>query len=269
MGGLESPLPFVDVHCHIVPGIDDGSRSWDDTLAMAKMAIDDGIETIIATPHQLGSYAHNDGEMIRRRVAELSDVLAQHRLPLKVLPGADVRIEFDMLARLHTGDVLTLGDLGRHVLLELPHELYFPLEPVLQELEKAGLTGVLSHPERNHGLMQRPQIIESLVDQGCLMQITAGSLLGTFGPRSREICHSMLEDNLVQLVATDAHGPKSRRPLLGRAYRQVAELVGVDVADAVCCHNPRAIAEGRVVEPVKGNTSSTRSGRWRLWRKAG
>lgn len=269
MDGQESNPTFVDVHCHIIPGIDDGSRSWDDTLAMARMAIEDGIETIIATPHQLGSYAHNDGDTIRRRVAELSEVLAQHDLPLNVMPGADVRIESDMLARLRTGDVLSLGDLRRHVLLELPHELYFPLEPVLLELEKAGLTGVLSHPERNHGLMQQPQIIESLVEKGCLMQITAGSLLGTFGPRSREICHSMLENNLVQIVATDAHGPKSRRPLLGRAYRQIAELVGLDVADAVCCYNPRAIAEGRTVERVKRTTSLTRSGRWRLWRKAG
>lgn len=238
---------FVDIHCHLLPGIDDGARSMDDALAMARMAVDDGIGTIICTPHQLGNFGHNCGNDIRRRVLELQATLDQARLPLHVLAGADVRIESDMLQRIESGEVLTLGDRGRHVLLELPHELYLPLEPVLAELVGARMVGILSHPERNEGILRNPSVLAPLVDSGCLMQITAGSLVGTMGPACREMCERMLADGLVHFVATDAHSPKSRRPLIKRAYERVAELTDATTALDLCFTNPQCVAEGRAV----------------------
>jgi protein-tyrosine phosphatase len=244
---MRQPDSFVDIHCHLVPGIDDGSKSWDESLAMARMAAADGIATVVVTPHQLGSFSHNHGDQIRERTEELQEFLDQHDVPLSVLPGADVRIEPDMLLKLRRGEVLTLADRGKHVLLELPHEIYFPLEPVLDELVKAGMAGILSHPERNQGLLKQPQLLEPLVEQGCLMQITAGSLLGTFGPQSQQLALWMLEHDLVHFVATDAHGPKSRRPLMRRAFEQVAEITDWQTAVALCCDNPGAVACGRDV----------------------
>jgi protein-tyrosine phosphatase len=237
--------PFVDIHCHLIPQIDDGSKSWDETLAMARMAVDDGISTIVVTPHQLGAYAHNDGDDIRFRTAQLQQFLRQHDVPLDVLPGADVRIEADMIAKLRQGSVLSLGDHRRHVLLELPHELYFPLEPILDELEAVGMLGILSHPERNQGLLSEPRLIEPLVDRGCWMQVTAGSLLGTFGPSSLQMSQWLLKQGLVHFIATDAHGSKQRRPLMGRAFQRIAELVDEETALELCCRNPAAVAEGR------------------------
>lgn len=254
---------FVDVHCHMLHGIDDGSKSADESLEMARMAVADGIATVILTPHQLGSYRHNTGDDIRSRVADFQELLDQHEIPLRVLPGADVRIEPDMLQKLQTGEVLTLGDHGRHVLLELPHEIYFPLEPVLEQLHAAGMIGILSHPERNHGLLRDPQYIAPLVAMGCLMQVTAGSLTGTFGPASQQMSEWMLDQGLVHILATDAHGARSRRPLLNRAFQIASRLVGPEVALRMCSEVPAAIAEGRDSHAAGRRTPRTaaRSGR--------
>lgn len=240
---------FADIHCHLLPGIDDGSPDLETSLAMARMAVDDGIHTMIMTPHQLGNFAHNHGDEIRARALEFQQFLDAHHIPLEVLPGGDVRIEDGMVEKLVSGEVMTLGDHGLHVLLELPHELYFPLEGVLATLERHGMTGILSHPERNQGIMRDVSMLEPLVECGCLMQVTAGSLMGTFGSRSQELAEWMLEHGLVHFLATDAHGIKSRRPLIHRAYDRVAELVGEDTAADLCSINPELVALGK---PVAG-----------------
>ena len=145
--------PFVDIHCHLIPEIDDGAKSWEESLAMAEMAVSDGFATMIVTPHQLGTYSHNSGDLIRQKALELQEELDARGIPLEILPGADVRIEDSMMAGLRAGSVVSLGDHRRHVLLELPHELYFPLEGILEDLTRAGMVGILSHPERNQGLL--------------------------------------------------------------------------------------------------------------------
>src|SRR5690242_10241412 len=145
--------PFVDIHCHLTPGIDDGAKDWEQSLEMARMAVADGIGVMICTPHQLGNFSSNSGEIIRTRVAELQSFLDEHKVPLRVLPGADVRIESDLVNRVRRGEVVSLADRRKHVLLELPHELYIPLDRLLEELNSAGMVGILSHPERNQGIL--------------------------------------------------------------------------------------------------------------------
>ncbi|HIF31266.1 MAG: CpsB/CapC family capsule biosynthesis tyrosine phosphatase [Pirellulaceae bacterium] len=258
--------PFFDIHCHLAPGIDDGSKSWDDSLAMARMAERDGIGTVVCTPHQLGTYRHNRGTEIRALVAELQTTLQSAGLGLKVLPGADVRIEPDMISLIKSGEVLTLADGGIFVLLELPHELFFSLDEVIDRLSEQGMIGVLSHPERNQGILKRPEVIAPLVERGCYMQITCGSLLGTFGPRCRDFSKWMLEQGLASFLSTDAHGPKSRRPLMKRAHECAAEILDHDAADLLCCHNPQKVVQGKrdidIVMPRR------RSGSWLPWRRA-
>lgn len=266
---MPSPERFVDIHCHLLPGIDDGAADWSQSLAMARMAANDGIATIVATPHQLGNYSHNRAETILGLVGELQTRLDEEDIPLRVLPGADVRIEPEMVAKVLKGEVLALGGRTRYVLLELPHELYVPLDRLLAELEGAGLVGVLSHPERNLGLLAQPQVVESLVDAGCLMQVTAGSLIGTFGPPMTAMAERLLSRGLVHFLATDAHGPKSRRPLLRRAFERAAELAGHKAACAMCCDNPSLLVADRPIP--RGRTRVQRQGlaRWFTSRKAG
>ncbi|NUQ66281.1 MAG: hypothetical protein HUU20_27790 [Pirellulales bacterium] len=246
---------FVDIHCHLLPGIDDGAADWEQSLAMARIAAGDGIATIAATPHQLGNYSQNRSDAIRRLVRELQGLLDQQRIPLRVVPGADVRIEPEMVSKILAGDVLTLGGRSRYVLLELPHELYVPLERLLSEFQSAGLVGILSHPERNLGLLAQPPLVESLVDSGCLMQVTAGSLVGTFGPSVQAMAERLLSRGLVHFLATDAHSPKSRRPLMQRAFERAAELAGPEAAIDLCCRNPSLVLANR---PVAGGRREVR-----------
>lgn len=238
---------FVDIHCHILPQLDDGADSWDESLAMARLAVNDEISTIVCTPHQLGNYNSNDGRTIRDQVAMLQRLLEAKGVPLAVLPGGDVRIEPDMIRKIRDGDVLTLADGGRYVLLELPHEVYFHLDRLLEELDAAELVGILSHPERNRGILRQPRVVERLVRAGCLLQLTADSLTGAFGSEIKVFSEWLVSEGLVHFVATDAHGFRSRRPLLGSAFDRVVDLADYATAEAVCCRNPARVVDGRDV----------------------
>lgn len=261
---------FVDIHCHLIPGIDDGASSVPDALAMARLAVDEGIDTVVATPHQLGNHRQNSGAEIRGRTAELQELLDANGVPLKVLAGGDVRIDDGLVEGVAAGEVLSLGDHRRHVLLELPHELYMPLEPLIERLRAAGLVGVLSHPERNQGLLKRPSLLPPLVEAGCLMQVTAGSLLGGFGHASQELSEQMCRRGLVHFLASDAHGPRRRRPRMRAAYDRAAELAGEAAASLWCRDFPRRVAHGLSVPagPVTVRPRGARPRRWSIWGQA-
>ena len=244
---MATELPFVDIHCHMLPGLDDGAVNLGVSLAMARMAVEDGVRTVVVTPHQLGNYSRNRGETIRAYVARFQRELNERRIPLRILAGADVRVEPDMVQGLGAGDVVSLADRRRHVLLELPHELYVPLDGLLRALRSAGMVGVLSHPERNQGILREPQVVEVLVEAGCLMQVTAGSLVGSFGAEIRDFSEWLLKEGFVHFLATDAHGTTSRRPLMSPAFRRAVELVGRQRAEELCCLNPAAVADGAEV----------------------
>lgn len=256
-------ISFVDIHCHILPGIDDGPCDWDESLAMARLAVGDGTSTIIATPHQLGSFSENRGDDIRARVTELQQRLDAAAIPLRVLPGGELRIEPGFAEGLARGDVLTLGDHHRHVLVELPHEIYLPLDTILEDLSRQKIVAILAHPERNLGLLRRPEVLAPLVDAGCLTQITAGSLCGTFGPESKELAEWLIEVGLVHFVASDGHGSRSRRPLIRRAHERVEAISDRQTADDLCCHHPARVSIGQTVPPGRRpQLQSRRRQRW-------
>jgi protein-tyrosine phosphatase len=261
--------PFVDIHCHILPGIDDGARSWDEAHEMATIAATSGTRTVIATPHQGGAFAHNSAALIRSLVVEFQQQLDDLRVPLRVLPGADVRWQSDLPRALAAGEILTLADHRRHLLLDLPHERYVPFDHLLAVLRREGIDVILSHPERNQGLLKKRELVERLVDNGCLMQVTSGSLLGTFGPTCQDLAVWMLSQGFVHTIATDAHGRHSRRPLLKRVHERLVELVGRDEALALCCQNPARIAAG---EPIPAGRRPIRMqqnlARWMRWKPA-
>jgi protein-tyrosine phosphatase len=235
---------FADIHCHLLPGIDDGSKNWDDSLTMARQAVAEGISIAVMTPHQLGNYTATRGQSIRDLTDQFQRRLVEHGIPLQVLPGADVRIDNDMIERLQSGDCLTIGDSGRYVLLELPHEIYIPLEPVLERLHAIGMIGVLSHPERNQGILRNPHVIPGLIERGCLMQLTADSVTGVFGETPKKLCDTMLRNGWVHAIATDAHSPRGRRPRMKAAYQRTVAIAGTRYASAVCGEIPNAIAWG-------------------------
>ena len=258
--GIMATPVFTDIHCHIVPGIDDGARDLRQSLEMATMAVSDGTGTLIATPHQLGPNSLVTAAAIRTGVANLQQAIVAAGLELTVLPGADVRIEPELPTLLKRGDVVTLADRGRHVLLELPHEVYIPLEPLLAALRKQGLTGILSHPERNKGIIAKPAVMADVVKAGGLLQITAGSLLGSFGSSARRLAESCVRQRLVHFVASDAHDT-TRRPFgLAPAHAAITALAGRRFADLVASENPARVVEGRSVADA-GSTKASSPGR--------
>lgn len=259
---------FVDIHCHLLPGLDDGAATTQDALAMAGLAVEEGFSTVIATCHQLGNFQRNSSTSIRAVCGDFQQQLAAQGVALRVLPGADVRIEPDLVRRIADDEVLTLADGGRYVLLELPHEIYLPLDRLLEDLAASGLVGILSHPERNLGILRQPSIVERLVDAGCLMQVTAGSLTGNFGRQSCAMAEWMALQGLVHFVATDAHSPRTRRPMIRRAYHRVAQLAGQDAAALWCSQNPACVVAGRAVASGRGTRRCSGWTGWLRWRKA-
>jgi protein-tyrosine phosphatase len=260
--------PFADIHCHLLPGIDDGAKDWNDTLAMARLAADDGTSTIVATPHQLGSWTQNHGDEIRALVDECNERLAAEKIPLTVLSGGEIRIEQGLIESLVTGELVTLGDHRRHVLLELPHELYIPIDGLMQELAARRITIVLAHPERNDGLLRQPDLAVDLVDAGCLTQLTAGSLCGTMGSHACDMAEWMITEGLVHIVSTDAHSPRVRRPLMSRAYDRICELTDVETANDLCSRHPGKIAAGRTIEAGRRVVQRRRRASWWSWRRS-
>lgn len=266
---METPPPMVDIHCHVLPELDDGAATWDEALAMARLAAADGIATVIATPHQLGCYADNRARQILAQVNRLQGLLDEQGVRLRVLPGGDVRVEPEIIAKVRSGDVLTLADRGRHVLVELPHEVCLPLERLLADLSTAGLTAILSHPERNAALMAQAGAVRSLIEAGCLIQITGASLTGTFGVRARGAAESLVQQGLVHFVASDAHSPRARPPILSRAFERVVALAGRELAVEVCCTNPAGVVAGAAIMPGVRRTAKPSWSRWLPWRRAG
>ncbi len=261
------PEPFTDIHCHILPGIDDGAQSWDESLAMARLAVADRIATIVATPHQLGAFDQNLGDKIRQLVAELNERLLAEDIAVRVLAGGEIRIEPSVIEQLVTGDLVSLGDHRRHVLLELPHELYFPLDLLMSELATRQITLVLAHPERNEGLLRQPDFAVDLVDAGCLLQLTAGSLCGAMGPHVQDMAEWMVTEGFAHVVATDGHGSRRRRPLISQAYERICELVDVDTANDLCSRTPALLAAGRTVAAGRRVVKRRRRTSWWSRRK--
>jgi protein-tyrosine phosphatase len=249
---------FTDIHCHIAPSIDDGSANLAESCVMARMAEADGTKSLIATPHQLGTNSHVTAEAIRQGVADLQTALNTDGVSVSVLPGADVRIEPELPKLVKQGKVLTLADQGKHVLLELPHETYFPLDPLLATLARQGLVGILSHPERNRGIIKNPDVMWDVVEAGGLLQITAGSLTGAFGRSPQKIAELCVDERLIHFIASDAHDTKNRPFGMRKAYETIVEMADDGLAELVCCENPARVFAGEDVEggvARKGKTS--------------
>jgi len=236
---------YIDIHCHCIPGIDDGPGTLPEGLALCRALVDDGIKTVIATPHQLGRFdCFNDAQKIRESVCSLNEQLKNNGVELTVLPGGDVRVDERICRLLNEDRILTLADGGEYILLELPAEIFIDIEPLLFELSSLGIRAIISHPERHPVLPRRRDILLRWLDNGTFLQITAASLLGDFGPVPKKIAWQLLESGLALLVATDSHNLHSRRPRMDSAFQCISAKLGGSVARLVCIENPLRVLEG-------------------------
>ncbi|TWT78300.1 Tyrosine-protein phosphatase YwqE [Posidoniimonas polymericola] len=209
---------------------------------------DDGFTTIIATPHQLGSYDRENGpKKVRKLVAQTAVEAAARGIPIELVPGADVRIDERLMGLLDTDQVLTVADCGRHLLLELPHGQYLDPSPLFAPLAERGVQVVMTHPERHRYLRQDLVIVERWVDDGALVQVTAGSLLGDFGEGAYQAGWELVSWGLCHIVATDAHCVARRPPRMSAAIEALRDQAPEWAVRRMCHENPYRLLTGQAV----------------------
>ena len=221
---------MIDLHSHILPGVDDGAPDLAVSLEMARMAVADGIKVMACTPHFMPGMYDNEASDIRRRVTDLKQRLVAADIDLALVVGSDAHIRPDFLACLREGRILCLND-SRYVLFEPPHNIAPQrLEDLLFNIVAAGYVPILTHPERLKWIENHFTIFEQLVKVGIWMQITGGSLTGHFGSRPQYWAKKMLAAGMVHIIATDAHNLSSRPPVLSDALVIAEAEVGLDEA---------------------------------------
>jgi protein-tyrosine phosphatase len=237
---------FTDVHCHCLPGLDDGPADTLEALSLCRALVADGVRTVVATPHQLGRYeGRNGGQQIRQAVKRLNQALREVEMPLTVLAGADVRIDERIPELLESNEVLAVGDVGRYLLLELPHEVFVDPHALLARLAERGLTAVITHPERHGFLARNPDTVQRWAEYRPCLQITAASFGGGFGPLAQEAAWAFLHEPLPVLAATDAHDTTSRAPRMTEAYMLLTQRLGRSAAQMICVENPQRVVSGQ------------------------
>jgi protein-tyrosine phosphatase len=241
----------IDLHSHILPGLDDGSTSWEDSLQMARMAVEDGIRTMVASPHLFQQRTVNLAELnhkeaILEKISEFKERLEAEGLDLEILPGCDFPLSFEGLQLLEDDQVLTINDGKRYLLLELPDSSLPPAtEEICFRLNSKGIVPVITHPERHLIFQEMPDKLQRLVNLGCLVQLTGGSLTGGFGRRVARVAMGMLRKGYGHILASDAHSPRSRPPLLSKALEAAASVVGRERALAMVTTIPEMIIRGK------------------------
>lgn len=241
---------MIDLHTHILPGLDDGVKDEDEAVEFARAAFADGVRTLVATPHSKDGFFENGREEVRAAVERLGGKLRDAGIGLTLLPGAEVYIAPDLVERVKDGRALTLGDNGKTLLLELSLSQYpMELQNLVFSLRLAGLVVLFAHPERIRYFQEDVRRWEEMVRLGAYGQITTGSVLGTFGEDAQEFSELLLRRGLAHVLASDAHNLRGRPPILSRAVEAVAAIVGAEEARKMVSDRPRALLDGRDPEP--------------------
>lgn len=223
---------MIDIHCHILPNVDDGPDHVELSLAMARQAADEGITHIIATPHHRNGRFENAKADILREVEKFNERLEKENIPVTILPGQETRMNGDMLADYESGNILTLNNTDRYVFVEFPpNDVPAYAAHLLFDLKMKGLVPVIVHPERNRAIMEKPNRLYRLIKDGSLSQVTAASIVGKFGKKIQEFSLELIEHSLVHFIASDAHNVTSRAFHMRAAYREITKEFGYDVAD--------------------------------------
>jgi protein-tyrosine phosphatase len=258
---------MIDLHTHILPGVDDGVRTEDEAVEFARMAVEDGTRLMVATPHcKEGSWFNQRADVLER-TERLRRRLERERVPLELIPGAEVHICPDLAERVRDGRAPTLADNGKTLLLELPlNQVAIDLENQVFQLKLSGIETIFAHPERIKFFQDDFSRFEAVVRLGAWAQITTGSVLGQFGSAAREFSVESLRKGMIHVLASDSHNLRGRRPVLSEARQELASLVGEERARHMCDEAPRALLEGRAPElpPVESASARRRSvlSRW-------
>ncbi|OJF91865.1 tyrosine-protein phosphatase [Alkalibacterium sp. 20] len=218
---------MFDLHCHILPGIDDGAKTLEESIDMAEAAVSEGITHILATPHHMNRNWMNDKQKVMPLVKQLQAELDQRQIELTIFPGQEVRLYGEVLKDMEDNKILFVDETKQYVLIEFPTEsIPTYTERLFYDLQSHGKTPIIVHPERNHEIIEHPNRLKNLVDKGALAQLTAASYTGGFGKKIEKLSKQLIEANLVHFIASDAHNTTNRSFHMKEAYALLAEDYG-------------------------------------------
>jgi protein-tyrosine phosphatase len=240
----------IDIHSHIMPEIDDGARSIEEAVDMARIAAEDGIEYMVSTPHMFNGLSSNpEPAEIAERVAALNESIKAANVGLTILPGNEVHVSHEIAEQARTNRVTKINQ-RNYMLVEFP-QLTVPVgaDELFYKLLIQGVRPILVHPERNAQIQASPWLAGRFVERGVYIQVTAMSVTGEFGPAAKAAADRLLRHNCVHFLASDAHRTKSRPPILSKARDAAAEIIGADRARALVEDNPRAVINGDALQP--------------------
>jgi protein-tyrosine phosphatase len=253
----------IDGHCHILPRIDDGAAEDETAIAMARVALADGVHTVIATPHMREGDYINERKAVLVALESLRGVLQRADVPLELRAGAEVHLGPGLVEGIRNGRFLTYNDRGRHLLLECPYRSRpVGLLETIFELRLAGVTPVLAHPERIQFFAEDITRYEEALRLGALGQLTSSSLMGRFGSTVQRVSEEMVRRKMVHILASDAHDPEYRPPQLAAARAKWAALAGESSARLATVTYPQALLDGAAIEPASPVSPEKPLGLW-------
>jgi protein-tyrosine phosphatase len=257
-------IPLVDMHCHLLAGLDDGPRTWDDARAMCRIAQAEGVQMVAATAHQNERWPGVTPDAIREAARHLSALLRAEGLALTVFPCAEIMARPDLASAWAGGQLLSLADRNHYLLVEMPHGIVVDLRPTLRRLGERGVRVVLAHPERHPEWLHEPGAIEEMIADGCLVQVSAGSVTDPASAADERALRGWFRRGCVHLIGSDGHSPRRRPPHLAAAYRRISRWAGPAVAARVCGTHGLAVLQGR---PLRVAPPEPRRTSWlpRLW----
>jgi protein-tyrosine phosphatase len=264
---------MIDIHHHLLPGLDDGAVDIETSVEMARLAVQDGITHVVCTPHANDQYDF-DPAVNRQKIAALRERLQAERISLTLGLGCDFHLSYDNIqGALKDPARYSINGLG-YLLVELPdYGLARGLTETFYELRLAKSTPILTHPERNQTLQADSKRMMRWLRGGLLVQVTADSVIGKMGRKAEQMAHQLLANRWVHFLATDAHSTRSRPPRMQEAHTLVANKYGQSYADLLCLENPRAVLEGAPLPPQEEplhlyEDMEAKSSWWsRLWDK--
>jgi protein-tyrosine phosphatase len=236
---------MIDLHCHILPGVDDGVRTLEDALEMAQVAEKEGIDRIVATPHLFrDSLSRGNFALIEAKRRELALVIKENGVAIEVLPGAEVHISHNLLDTIKEDRQQLVLNRSCYMFVEFPSShVYSGVKTLFFALMTEGIVPIIAHPERNTIFIQNPAILYDLIQTGALAQANSGSFLGLYGERTEKAVLQFLELNLIHFIGSDSHGPRSLSWRLHDAVEKAGKIVGKERAQALVMENPRAVLE--------------------------
>jgi protein-tyrosine phosphatase len=245
----------IDIHCHILPGLDDGPSTLEESLKMAEEAVFEGIDMIVATPHDLVKGTLNHRQRIFAAIDELNEAIRTEGIPLQVLPGQETVVSSDLLSERNFLDLLPVNVNTSYIYLEVPENpLASYMKQLIREMQAAGFHPVIANPEKNTYVQQNPDFLYDLVKNGCFVQVAAGSVNGDLGGKVRKFAHQLIGSSQVHFIGSNINHAGKGFGLL-RAYQEVAKQFDNQTAYTLM-DNSWKMVEGAIVvrdEPVKFN----------------